>query len=95
MSTGRIAFDPALPFKTTAAFACGERSFAPDEPFPWKDLGVSELELHALWRAAMVTCVAEPNAEPVVNEATVQFPGVTSQEVADRLEQRERKQRRR
>lgn len=53
----RIAFDPELPIVTAASFRAGDRDFVADEPFPWRDLGLSETDLHAFWLAGLVRCV--------------------------------------
>lgn len=50
----RVAFDPALPVVVTSGFTRGGRAFIAGEPFEWRDLGMSEGELHNLWRCGMV-----------------------------------------
>jgi hypothetical protein len=61
--------------------AAGER--IPDRP---------DRQRRVLYRTGKV-CHEAPSKAPAVREVTIQMPGVISADLADRLEQRERKQR--
>lgn len=60
MTAVRIAFDPALPVKTAGAFDVGDRKFSADEPFDWRELGLSEADLANLYRAGYVYFLPAP-----------------------------------
>lgn len=68
MAPVRIAFDPALPVLAAATLQCGAQTFKPDEPFPWRELGLSEFELRAFWLSGLVRFV------PVGELAKVETP---------------------
>lgn len=58
------AFDVALPVVTTAPVECGGQRFAAGVAFPWRDAGVTELELHTMWRAGFVAFLPSPAPKP-------------------------------
>lgn len=65
MSSTRTPFDPELPFVVAAQdLAYGSQQFVRGQPFPWRDLGVSELDLLQLHSFFKVDCVARADASP-------------------------------
>lgn len=90
MSATRVPFDVSLPFVVSASggLPCSGKRYEYGAQFPWRELGLSESDLAALWIANQVDVV--PDAP---TEVTVKFPGVVSADLAEKLERRERKRR--
>lgn len=59
-----VAFDVAVPVVTTAALECGGQKFSAGVVFPWREAGVTELELHTMWRAGIVAFQPAPAPKP-------------------------------
>lgn len=53
-------YDPTRPFVALKALTFGDRTFAPGEVVPWRDLGLSELRLYRLWGQYKVGHVDAP-----------------------------------
>ncbi len=77
MSGTRVPFDLALPFAVaTTDLPCGARRFKRGDAFPWRDLGLSEIDLLQLWIANQVDAIVPvavatpPRVEPVVQRDT-------------------------
>lgn len=72
----RVAFDIRAPFVVASEeLVCGARRFARGEAFPWRDLGVSEIDLLTLWTALKVDvspALSPPAAPPSSVEQTSQ-----------------------
>lgn len=50
MSGTRVPFDTSLPFVVACGeLSCGTRSFKRGDAFPWRDLGLTEIDLLQLW----------------------------------------------
>lgn len=65
MHQARHAFDVQAPFIVTSEeLVYGTRRFRRGEAFPWKLLGVSELDLLTLWSALQVDVSPAPTALP-------------------------------
>lgn len=70
----RMAPTPGCSFVALAALDMGTRKFAPGEPFPFAELGMTELQAWEFWRAAVVevapvkavAAVKPPAARPLV-----------------------------
>lgn len=59
MSGARVPFDLDLPFVVASQeLVYGGKRRERSEAFPWRELGVSELDLLQLWRCFKVDCVA-------------------------------------
>ena len=58
----RQPFDLDAPFAAREALVYGERRFAAGEVFPWRELGLSDLEVWNLWRTLHVDNVSVPPA---------------------------------
>lgn len=57
MGTARVAFDPSMPVVVACSdLPCGPKRFARGDAFPWRDLGLSEIDLVQLWVALKVDC---------------------------------------
>lgn len=68
--SARVAFDPSSPFiVATSEMHCGDRRFVRGDPFPWRELGVSDLDLAQLWVALKIDCV---------DRAVVETPSVVT-----------------
>lgn len=51
----RQAYNPEAPFIVASEeLVCGARRLRRGEPFPWRDLGIAEHDLMALWIALKV-----------------------------------------
>lgn len=83
-----IAFDPDRPMVASSSFTAGEDTIAAGSVFDWRARGMTELAAFALFSSGLLY---HPSSTPA--DTTVQMPGVASAELADKLEQRERKQR--
>lgn len=60
MSSTRVAFDLERPFIVAAQeLVYGPKQFVRGEPFPWRELGVSELDLLQLHSFFKVDCVGD------------------------------------
>jgi len=63
----RHAFDVQAPFIVASeGLVCGARRFRRGEAFPWRVLGVSELDLLTLWSALQIDASPAPTALPAV-----------------------------
>jgi hypothetical protein len=70
----RVAFDPALPVFAADALSCGEQKFVADQPFPWRELGMSEFELRAFWTSGLVYFKPLEEKPKQVEPSTVESP---------------------
>lgn len=61
-----VSFDAALPVVVSQPFTTGDRSFRADNPFPWRELEISEATLFELWRSGLVRCELLPVAVPAL-----------------------------
>jgi hypothetical protein len=60
VSGARVPFDPSLPAIVGCQdLACGPLKFKRGQPLPWRDLGVSELDLAVMYAANQVDFVPE------------------------------------
>jgi hypothetical protein len=58
VSTTRVPFDTTLPFVVACQeLACGPQKLVRGEPFAWRELGLTEMDLGQLWVAGQVDCV--------------------------------------
>lgn len=70
MSATRIPFDPAAPFVVACeSLVCGPARLVRGDPFPWRDLGMTEFDLLALWVALKIDATA-PAAEVDLDKLT-------------------------
>ena len=68
MHGARHAFDIRAPFIVASQdLVYGARRFCNGEPFPWRDLGVSELDLLTLWSAFKVDVSPAPTVPPAAS----------------------------
>ena len=58
----RQKFDLAAPFKASAVILTAGKRFEVGKPFPWRQLGISESDIFALWHAGQVDCLPAPAA---------------------------------
>lgn len=58
MSGVRIAYDPTLPVVASKEFTTGDHTFRDGDPVLWRDIGLAEYELLALWRCGLVHFLA-------------------------------------
>ncbi len=74
MSGTRVPFDPSLPFIVAAEdLPYGASRFRRGDLFPWRDLGISQLELLQLWSGLKVDAVPELGT-PVQTSAPAPAP---------------------
>ncbi len=61
MSATRVPFDASLPFVVTASggLPCSGKRYEYGELFPWRELGLSESDLAALWIANQVDALPD------------------------------------
>ena len=65
MHQARLAFDPKAPFIVASEeLVTGARRFRRGEPYPWRELGVSELDLYTLWCGSKVDVAQQTAPKP-------------------------------
>lgn len=74
----RMAPTPGCSFVALVVVDMGTRKFAPGEPFPFAELGMTELQAWEFWRAAMIEVAPVKAVLPV---AAVKAPPVPSPRV--------------
>lgn len=84
----RAAWDPELPVVASQAFTTGGRAFKDGDPFPWRELGITEQDAVTMWCSRLVDCVP---ATVQVAEVTQDMPGVTFAPPAAQLTRAERR----
>lgn len=57
MGATRVAFDPELPFTVSTGFVYAGKRYEALAPFPWRELGMTEVDLLDLYQAGDVDCV--------------------------------------
>lgn len=72
MSGTRVPFDlSSLFIVTTPDLPCGSQRFKRGDAFPWRDLGLSEMDLVQLWVANQIDAIVPaPVAKPVAQRDT-------------------------
>lgn len=61
----RMAPTPGCSFVALVVVDMGTRKFAPGDPFPFADLGMTELQAWEFWRAAMIEVAPAGVVSPV------------------------------
>ena len=70
----KAEFDKGLAVKARKAFVHNGRHFAPDAPFPWQQLAITERKAHILYNSGLIV----HDGEKAVNGEPVKMPSVNS-----------------